>query len=45
LRPIAFGLLAGGLWSATLLWGLSGIGFCGSLYAEAESAYGPVTAR
>ena len=29
-RPLAFGLLADGLLSATLIWGLAGIGFAGA---------------
>src|SRR5262245_64117231 len=30
LATIAFGLIADGLWSASLLWGLAGIGFAGA---------------
>jgi sugar phosphate permease len=30
LATILFGILADGLWSATLIWGLAGIGFAGA---------------
>jgi MFS family permease len=40
LATLAFGFFANGLWSATLIWGLVGVGFAG-LHARPQGSYRP----
>ena len=37
LATLAFGLFADGLWSATLIWGLAGVGFAGAYMPDLKA--------
>src|SRR3954453_13457825 len=45
LATLAFGVFAGGLWSATATWFVAGVRVCRRVYAGIESVDGPAAAR